>query len=87
MLISWWWLWMVFMFIFLVPPVGYGWAYRGWGPPYPRYLQRRRAQRAASTNGSTPFDHHAWGRGGDFVWVVCLVGMLWIVVGVWGRWR
>jgi len=87
MLISWWWLGMVFMFIFLVPPVGYGWAYRGWGPPYPRYFQRRRAERAASTSGSPPFDNHSWGRGGDFVWVVCLVGVLWVVVGVWGRWK
>ena len=85
MLISWWWLWMVFMFIFLVPPVGYGWAFRGSGPPYPRYFQRRRAQRAAAADGSVPFDHHSWGRGGDFVWVVLLIGTLWAATALWRR--
>jgi hypothetical protein len=29
---SWWFLWTVFLFLFLVPPIGYGWGYRGWGP-------------------------------------------------------
>jgi len=87
MLISWWWLWMVFMFVCLVPPVGYGWGYRGWGPPYPRYIQRRRALRAASISGSSAFDHHAWGWGGDVVWAVLVVGMIWIVAASWGRWR
>jgi hypothetical protein len=40
-------LWIVGTFLFVVPTLGYGWGYRGWGPPYPRYIQRRRAQQAA----------------------------------------
>jgi len=53
------------MFLVLMPSLGYGWGYRGWGPPYPRYVQRRRAQRAAVGGGSASFDHQAWGWGGD----------------------
>lgn len=74
----WWLIWMGFVFVFLLSPVGYGWGYRGWGPPYPRYLQRRRSQRAA-TSASTGFDHHAWSWGGDFVWVAMFVGLVWLV--------
>ena len=81
---SWWLLWMVFMFILLLPPIGYGWGYRGWGPPVPRYLQHRRAQQAATT-GDASRDHHAWGRGGDFVWLIVIIGMIWAFCGL--LWR
>ena len=76
---SWWLFWMVLMFVLVVPPLGYGWGYRGWGPPYPRYVQRRRRQRAAATGS---FNHEAWGWGGDFVWVVLLLGGGWAAVGL-----
>jgi hypothetical protein len=56
-----WLLWLVFLFMFLVAPLGYGWGYRGWGPPYPRYVQRRRATQAAGGDPSS-IDHQAWGR-------------------------
>ena len=79
-----WWLWIAFMFIFLLPPLGYGWGYRGWGPPYPRYMQRRRGQ-AADVGGNPQFDHHAWGVGGDFMWIVLLIGLCWGVFGFWWR--
>lgn len=76
---TWWLLWMVFMFVFLVPSLGYGWGYRRWGPPYPRYIQRRRSQRATFTSGSTMFNHQSWGLGGDLVWAVLLIGVFWTV--------
>jgi hypothetical protein len=85
MAISWWWLWMIFMFFFFVTPVGYGWGYRRWGPPYPRYIQRRRSRRAGDIPDSAPFDHHAWGWGGDFVWLAFFIGMLWVVTVFWWR--
>jgi hypothetical protein len=69
-----WYLWMAFMVVFLVSPVGYGWSYRGWGPPLPRYIQRRRAIRASYTDVAAVARHEAWVRGGDFVWVVMLIG-------------
>lgn len=72
-----WYLWMAFMVVFLVSPVGYGWSYRGWGPPLPRYIQRRRAIRASYTDVAAAARHQAWGRGGDFVWVVMLIGGSW----------
>jgi len=81
---SWWWLWIAFLFIFLLPPIGYGWGYRGWGPPYPRYIQRRRAQRG-TVSGSASFDHHAWGWGGDFVWMLLFIWMFWVVALFWSR--
>ncbi len=83
MMISWWFLWMAFMFVFFVSPISYGWGYRRWGPPYPRYVQRRRAQRLAGLDSA--FNHHSWGLGGDFVWMALLVGVFWVVIAVWGR--
>ena len=82
---SWWLLWMVVLFLFLVPPIGYGWGYRGWGPPYPRYIQRRRGAQAVASGASATFDHHAWGRGGDLVWGALLLGVVWAVCVVWWR--
>ena len=82
---SWWLLWMAFMFLFLVSPLGYGWGYRGWGPPYPRYIRRRRGPQAAGTGGFVALNHQSWGWGGDFVWVVLLIGMLWACTALWWR--
>ena len=55
-----WWFWFAFVLLFSVP-VGYGWGYRGWGAPYPTYIQRRRMRYAANTSTSAAFDHEAWG--------------------------
>jgi hypothetical protein len=77
---------MVFMIVLLVTPIGYGWGYRGWGPPYPRYIQRRRGQQAVAVGGGPAnVDHHAWGRGGDFVWMVLFVGIVWAFSSIWWR--
>lgn len=59
--------------------------YRRWGPPYPRYLQRRRSERAAPGGGNASFDHHAWGWGGDFVWIMLFVWIFWFVAALWRR--
>ena len=85
MMISWWWMWMVVMLLFWMLPMGYGWGYRGWGPPYPRYVQRRRGARAAAS-GDSATNHQAWGWGGDFVWIVLLFGAFWAVASLWW-WR
>jgi len=85
MIFSWIWIWFVFMFVFLLFPVGYGWRYRRWGAPYPRYIQRRRSERAANDSTSAPFDHHAWGWGGDFVWMVLFIWIFWFIVATWWR--
>lgn len=79
---SWWWLWMVVVLFLLVPSLGYGWGYRRWGAPYPRYIQRRRA---LASGGSTTFNHQAWGFGGDFVWLVMIVGVFWVCAAFWWR--
>jgi len=77
-----WFVWLAFIFFFLVSPVGYGWSYRGWGPPLPRYIQRRRAIRASFTDVAAASRHQAWGKGGDFVWVVLLIGGCWAAAGL-----
>ena len=76
MTFSFWWVWLLFMFIFLMPPIGYGWGYRGWGPPVPRYLQRRRGVNAKASGVATNVDHHAWGIGGDVLWAMMFAWML-----------
>jgi hypothetical protein len=79
---SWWLLWMLFMFVFLLTPIGYGWGYRGWGAPYPSYIQRRRAQRA-DASGFIPHNHLAWGAGGDLLWMVLCIGFFWVCLAMW----
>ena len=79
---SWWFIWMIFMFLFLVPPLGYGWGYRRWGAPYPSYIQRRRA---TANGGVTTTNHRAWGFGGDFVWIVMMIGLSWALAAVFWR--
>ena len=85
MMFSWWWLWLVFMLVFILSPISYGWGYRRWGPPYPRYLQRRRSERARRDAGSAPFDHHAWGWSGDLVWILLFVWIVWLGAALWHR--
>jgi hypothetical protein len=82
MMSSWWLLWMVFMFFLLVSPVGYGWGYRGWGPPYPTYLQRRRSQQLAASGANGPYSHESWGFGGDLLWMVFFFGLAWVVIAL-----
>ena len=79
---AWWLLWLAFFFLFLVSPVTYGWGYRGWGPPYPRYVQRRRGLRASGLGQPVDLRHQSWGWGGDFVWVVLLVAARWDFAGL-----
>lgn len=73
MMSSWWLVWMAFMFFFLLAPLGYGWGYRSWGPPYPSYIQRRR--HAAARSGGSTFNHRSWGIGGDLIWVVLMIAV------------
>jgi hypothetical protein len=80
---GWWFMWMLFALIFLISPIGYGSGYRRWGWPYPTYVQRRRHHRMIAANGVTSFNHQAWGRGGDFIWVVLGICVVWLVVGRW----
>lgn len=78
MMSSWWWMWVLLMFLLLVPPVGYGSFYRGWGAPYPRYIQRQRSRRAAlATADARAYNHESWGLGGDYVWAILFIGLLW----------
>ena len=86
MMSSWCLVWMVFMFVLIAAPMGYGWGYRGWGPPYPTYIQRRREQQAAATRGSAGHNHRSWGWGGEFVWMALFIGMFWAISSVWW-WR
>jgi hypothetical protein len=81
MMTSWWWLWVAVMFLVLVPPIGYGWGYRGWGPPYPSYVQHRRGKQAVAAGRQASFDHYSWGWGGDFLWMVLVFGLMWAVMG------
>ncbi len=79
MMNSLWLLWLAFVFLFLVAPLGYGWRYRGWGPPYPRYVQRRRALREGTNSSSLLEQQQAWGRAGDLVWVGLIIAMIWAI--------
>jgi hypothetical protein len=79
-----WWIWSALVLLAIVP-VSYGWGYLGWGAPYPRYVQRRRMQQATRGGTSGAFDHQAWGLGGDLVWLLVVVDVLFFVALL--RWR
>ena len=81
----WWFVWMAFMFFSVVPALVYGWGYRGWGPPYPSYVQRRYGRRAGIAVAN-PRHYAAWGLGGDFVWLSLFVGTLWAGSALWWGW-
>lgn len=83
MMSLWWLCWIAFIFMFLVAPLGYGWGYRSWGPPYPSYIQRRR-HAAAMTGGST-FNHRSWGVGGDVIWFLMMLAAFSLLWGFWWR--
>jgi len=85
MISTWWVLWMVFMFVFLVTPISYGWGYRGWGAPYPRYIQRRRTKRATANGEVMTSNQLAWGLLGDLVWMVVIIAFVWAALAVWWR--
>ncbi len=80
---GWWLMWILFLFVFLISPVGYGWGYRGWGAPYPRYVQRRRMQRATVIGGSEPYNHEAWSWGGDLLWLLLMIWIFWALAAIW----
>jgi hypothetical protein len=82
MMNGWWMWWMVVMLVLLVPSTGYGWGYRGWGPPYPSFIQRRRHARALAAGDPVGVDHRAWGWGGDIVWVSFLICAVWFVTAL-----
>jgi hypothetical protein len=84
MFFTWWWIWIAMMFLFCVAPMGYGWGYRGWGPPYPSYIQRCRHQQAAA-GGPTSYDHYAWGWVGDLIWLFLIAGIIWFAAAFWWR--
>jgi hypothetical protein len=82
MIPGWWFGGLMLALVLVVSVVAYGWGYRGWGPPYPRYMQSRRHRLASSTAGAPgaadeDFDPLAWGWGGDVVWLSILAGIAW----------
>jgi hypothetical protein len=85
MLVTWWWIWLAVMLVFFITPMGYGWGYRGWGPPYPSYIQRRRHERASAGGAVASRDHYAWGWGGDLLWMLFLIEMIWVITAFWWR--
>jgi hypothetical protein len=88
-----WLLWFFGLSAILVPVVAYGWGYRRWGPPVPRFIQRRRATRGPSRASVETMDHHytafnpeGWGWGGDLLWFVLAIGVFSALATHWFRW-
>jgi len=87
----WWWVWLAFLIFFLLLPLGYGWGYRGWGPPYPTYYRRRRTRTGAVVEERVVADRpvvvdedtSGWGVLADVLWLVFAVAVIWWLVGWW----
>ncbi|MCC7418523.1 MAG: hypothetical protein IT176_15415 [Acidobacteria bacterium] len=76
---SWWvWWWLAFVIIFFLLPLGYGWGYRGWGPPY-RRKGRPPAGRPPGSVGNE-IDHSSdWGATAILLWVVLFIAIVWLL--------
>ncbi len=71
---------LIVLIVFLLLSVGYGSLYRGWGPPFPSYIQKRRGFDTIHFRRSSNFDYVAWGWKGDIVWIAAVTGIVWTVV-------
>jgi hypothetical protein len=81
---GWWIWWVIFVIIFFLLPLGYGWGYRGWGPWY----RTRRPRRMDLPPGTepTPIDTDAgWGCLGVILWIIVIIAIIWLIA-VWGGW-
>lgn len=79
-------LWMSFVLVFLLMPVGYGWGYRGWGPPYPAYYRSRRqgvtvpaGGRYTEAQAVETTEPETWGVLADMVWIVSVIAVGWLL--------
>lgn len=88
----WWWAWIVLIVIFALLPLLFVWASRRSGPPYPRYVRRRRARTMAPVR-EDPYRQErrdeeareqakedAWTWLADLFWLGVLVALAW---GIW----
>jgi hypothetical protein len=74
--------WILFVVFLFVVPLGYGWGYRGWGPPYPSYYQRRRRAAARDALADADAERQQWGVVADLLWVVVLVAIVWLLIAL-----
>lgn len=75
-------IWILFVVVLLAIPVGYGWGYRGWGPPYPRYYNRRGRPTGAPAEAGIAYEDDDWGVLGDILWVIAAVAVVWLLLGL-----
>ena len=68
----WFWWWLLFVTVLFLLPLGYGWGYRGWGPPYP--------SRSAATRERRARELAAWGVAADVLWLGLIAALVWLVV-------
>jgi triosephosphate isomerase len=47
------------------------------------YVQRRRHLQAAARGAPEEAGHYRWGWGGDFVWLIFVVGVIWVMTALW----
>ena len=78
---GWWWAWLLFMIVLVALPAGYGWGYRGWGPPYPRDPRVRRGGAMLSPPPDEASDV-GWGMAAVWLWIAFFLGVVWLLAGL-----
>jgi len=83
----WFWWWLLFVLIFLLLPLGYGWGYRGWGPPYYRRPRRPLTEAEADevrrrAAAEQQVEAEAWGWIAPALWALMFVAIVWFVLAL-----
>jgi len=79
--------WFLFVALFLMVPLGYGWGYRGWGPPYYRRPGRPVDDvEAEAIRRQTIVEQRAeaesWGWIALVFWILFAVAIVWLVLAL-----
>ncbi len=83
----WIWWWLLFVLIFLLLPLGYGWCYRGWGPPHYRRPGRpltpaEAEQLQRKTIAEEQAEAEGWGWIALALWFLFAVAVVWLVLAL-----
>lgn len=81
----WFWWWLAFTILFVLIPLSYLWAYRGWGPPYYRRDRVRPVDPIEREEllAAEEAELQGWGWATLAIWwVLFLIALAWLIIAM-----